>query len=253
MKGCFIAIPAYTGQIDITAATSLMRARDEASAMGWPCVVESHALNCYLPLVRNILVAKFLASDMTDMLFWDTDIATAPGAFTRLMSHEVDVVAGAYRWRKDPEGYALQSQKPITLADIGPNELIALDGVPSGFLRITRAAIERMTAHFPELWCEDRHHGRIAWLFDCELGSDHLYYGEDFVFCRRWREAGGTVFVDPFLPIFHTGAKTFYGKYVDHLRRESAARMGQSELNAQRARLAEKMRMLDWAWPVAAE
>ena len=253
-RSVFVAVPCYTGQIEITTANSIMRARDEAAAMGWGCAVEFQPLNCYLPLVRNILVAKFIKSGMTDLLFWDSDIATVPGAFTRLFSHDVDLVAAAYRWRKDPEGYALQSREPITLGGIGDDGLLTIDGAPTGFMRITRAAVDSMIAHFPDLWATDQHHeGRFPWLFDCEFGRDHCYHGEDFVFCRRFRQAGGTVYVDPHIPIFHTGPKTFYGKFADYLRREAAGRMTPSELDSARQRLAEKMRMLDWAWPAAAE
>lgn len=252
-RSVFVAVPCYTGQIEITTANSIMRARDEAAAMGWGCAVEFQPLNCYLPLVRNILVAKFIKSGMTDLVFWDGDIAAAPGGFARLLSHRVDVVAAAYRWRKDPEGYALQSAKPITLSSVGEDGLIQLDGVPAGFLRITRAAVDRMTAHFPDLWATDQHHEEpFPWLFDCELGPEHRYHGEDFVFCRRFREAGGKVYVDPHIPIFHTGPKTFYGKFVNYLRRDAAARTPASELDAARERLAEKMRALDWAWPAVA-
>jgi hypothetical protein len=245
-RSIFIAVPCYSGQIECTTANSLMRARDEVTVLGWPCTVEFRPLDSLLPRARNVMLTDFVKSGMTDLVFWDADISVPPGAFSQLLSHDVEFVAGAYRWRKDPEGYAIQSPAPLSLDDIRPSGLIEVHGTPAGFMRITRAAVDRMTAHFPDLYVDDRELGRLIWLFDQEY-RDHQYYSEDFLFCRRFREAGGTVWVDPNLAIFHTGSKTFFGRYSDYLARKGVT---PQRLDDARARLRARIAEIDpGAWP----
>ena len=234
-RSVFVAVPTYSGEISAPAATSLMRARDEAIAAGWDCTVNFRALDSMLPRCRNVMLTDFLRSGATDFVFWDADIATAPGAFARLLAHAVDFVGGLYRCRSDPERYIFR-KLPGALAEDPRTGLVEVEGIGTGFMRVTRAAVERMIAAFPDLWVDDRAAGRLVWLFDFEL-RDHEYYSEDFVFCRRWRETGGKVWVDPDLPFHHIGAKTFSGRFADAWRRSLAARTSAEDLAAAQAAL----------------
>jgi hypothetical protein len=63
--------------------------------------------------------------------------------------------------------------------------------------------------------------GDLAYaLFDTVL-EDGGYWGEDYVFCRRWGAIGGETFVDPSIAFRHVGMKAFAGRLGDHL--ESAS------------------------------
>ncbi len=228
-KSVFVAVPAYN---DIAAPTliSLLRARDEAIAAGWQCDIHVRPGDSMIHLARNVALTKFLASKATDILFWDADIATAPGGFTRLMSHPVDFVGGAYRFRSDPEDYPVRWQGELT-ADPATKLLTNPGlGLPAGFLRVTRAAVERMAAAFPDLWVKERDGRKLLWLFDF-LMIDHEAFSEDFVFCQRWRDIGGAVWLDPSLALHHTGSKTFSGVYSHFLGRQLAARTTKQDLD----------------------
>ena len=249
-RSVYIAIPTYSGSVDCTTCNSLIRARDEALAAGWKVTLEFRPLDSLLPRARNVMLTNFIKSNMTDLVFWDADISAAPGDFMRLLSHEVHFVAGATRFRSDPEGYPIQTFKAVTLDDIGPNGLIPVDGTPAGFMRVTRFAIDLMMAKFPDLYVDDAKLGQLVWLFDYDYRG-HQYYSEDFEFCRLFREAGGTVWVDPDLRLFHTGSKTFFGCYRDWLARKGVS---PERLADARARLKAKLAEIDPdAWTVAAE
>jgi hypothetical protein len=43
---------------------------------------------------------------------------------------------------------------------------------------------------------------------------DHRLYSEDYNFCRRWREIGGTCWVDPDQTLHHIGTKVFSGNLM---------------------------------------
>jgi len=47
--------------------------------------------------------------------------------------------------------------------------------------------------------------------FDNGVTEENRYVGEDFIFCRRVREAGGTVWGCPWLRITHSGTFDFVG------------------------------------------
>ncbi|MFZ1109855.1 MAG: hypothetical protein WAN43_16090 [Rhodomicrobium sp.] len=237
-KSIFIAVPAY-GDIAPPTMISLLRARDEARQAGWQCDIHIRPGDSMIHRARNAQLTEFLASDATDLLFWDADIAAAPGVFTRLMSHPVDFVGGAYRFRSGPEDYPIRWRGTLT-ADPATRLLTNPGlGLPAGFLRVTRAAIERMIAFFPDLWVRERDGSRLLWLFDF-LMIDHEAFSEDFIFCQRWREAGGAVWLDPSLLLHHTGSRTVSGAYTHFLGRQLAARTTKEEL-------AEAQRTLDSA------
>jgi hypothetical protein len=228
-KSVFVAVPAY-GDIAPPTMISLFRARDEARQAGWQCEIHIRPGDSMIHRARNAQITAFLASDASDMVFWDADIAAAPGAFLRLISHPVDFVGGAYRFRSDPEDYPIRWRGALT-ADPATRLLTNPGlGLPAGFLRITRKAIERMTAFFPDLWVRERDGSRLTWLFDF-LVVDHEAFSEDFIFCQRFREAGGTVWLDPSLLLHHSGSKTFTGAYTHFLGRQLAARTTKADLD----------------------
>ena len=229
-----IAVPCYSGEVVGHAMLSILRAVEEGREQGWRVDVSIRPLDSLLARARNVMLTEFLASGADDLLWWDADLAAAPGAFTRLMSHRVDCVAGAYPARSDPERYALNLA--AASAPDPATGLRRIEGVGAGFLRVTRAAVERTAAHFPGLWCNDRQAGRLVWLFDGLL-IDHEYWGEDMIFCRRCIEAGVEAWLDPELTFHHFGMKAFSGCFGAYERRRAAAAITPAELAEERTLL----------------
>lgn len=44
------------------------------------------------------------------------------------------------------------------------------------------------------------------------------YLAEDYAFCRRWRDIGGKVFVDPLCKLGHLGQHMYRGNLAESLR-----------------------------------
>jgi hypothetical protein len=235
MRKVQIAIPSYNGEIGAATMQSVLHAMREAEAAGWEARLDIRPRDSFPPRARNHLVQNFLDSDSSDMVFWDADIATTPGAFTALLSHDVDVVGGVYRLRQEPERYPVRPLPGGALEEDPATGLIEVEGIATGFLRISRAAILRTIAHFPDLWADER--GRkVPWLFDYEI-REHKFWSEDYVFCARFRAAGGRVFADPALAFVHTGPQDFIGAWARELGRRRAARINPLELMAANARV----------------
>jgi len=165
---------------------------------------------------RNVCVAKFLESDCTDLFFLDSDVACGPGAFSRIMKHPVDLVAGVYRVKSETVRYPVEWLGPGDLWADPATGLLEVRDVPFGFVRLTRAAVEKMVeAHKDEWFTAAGAESLKCWLlFNTEV-KDNRFWGEDFYFCRQWRELGGKVWVDPEIPLQHIDAEGT--PYIGHL------------------------------------
>lgn len=215
MKGVWVAIPAYSSSISVQTANALNVEMIKFFDTDTPMAVVFHAGNAIITRCRNCMVMDFLASNpesFTDMLFLDDDVAFEPGAIRRLLDHPVDIVGGAYPYRRDPIGF------PIKLNDSNIQDrdektgLMKVAGLPAGFLKISRHALETIMARFPDHW----HHEHTvaqgkAWRFFEFIVRDHKLYGEDFAFCALAREAGFDIWCDPDITLNHVGPKVFTG------------------------------------------
>jgi hypothetical protein len=218
MQSVAIALLSYRASPDVLTMFALRQAEQELVAAGIACDVIPYSGNSILPQARNEIVAAFLESKHTDLVMVDDDVAWHAGAMLRLVRHPVDLVGGIYPGRCDPEAYKVRwdTARPHLVAD-PENGLLELAAVPTGFLRFTRACLTKMVAAHPHLeYVADSGRTEVA-LFDFEL-RERRYWGEDFTFCRRWREIGGRVWCDPEITFAHVGRKVFFGHFGNWLR-----------------------------------
>ena len=78
--------------------------------------------------------------------------------------------------------------------------------IPAGFMLLKRCVIEKMIQKHPETRFEpkDKKNPSGYALFNTEIYEGE-FWGEDFVFCRRAREAGVEIWVDPMIQFDHAG------------------------------------------------
>lgn len=215
MRHLFVAIPGYDGRIWIPTMQSLFHSLWALQGVRieiYPILFE--AMICQ---TRARLMSHFLASGATDMLFTDTDLMWPVNAIERILSHPVDVVAADYPRRMEPICYStkfLPKEGGGWHTERTETGLIEVEGVPTGFMRLTRQAVMRMIKAYPEQEFKDPdlpdNHGHH--LFDHQLVDGKLW-GEDYSFCRRYRAIGGKVFVDPGIELQHFGFKPYAGNF----------------------------------------
>lgn len=216
----WIAIPAYTGTIHMGTMRSVIADMLAFADRGDKVTIFDESGNAMIGDCRALIVAKFLEGDGTDLVFVDSDVSWEAGALLKLVDQPVDFVAGIYPQRKDPINYCVRwkADKAELWAD-PETGLLEVEGVPAGFMRLTRAMLERMVAHYPDtaFHC-DPAKDQTAWaLFDPHR-IGRIKFGEDYSFCRRWTDIGGKVWVDPEIRMGHCGNKTFIGSLGDWLR-----------------------------------
>lgn len=169
---------------------------------------------------RGLIVTKFLEGDGTDLVFVDWDVVWEAGALLKLVDAPVDFVAGLYPQRRDPLNFCVSmfddGREMWADPDTGLLEVV---GVPAGFMRMSRAMLEKMVAQYADTQFHcDQAPNQTAYDLFGPYRIGRLKFGEDYAFCRRWRDIGGKVWVDPEIHMGHVGNKTFTGRAGDWLR-----------------------------------
>ena len=216
----FIATPCLDGNVNAHYTASLVRTLSALQQRGWRWPrIDFEIGNSLIADARNKLVARFLASDCSDLVFIDSDLSWSAEELLRLASFDVPFVAGVYqRKSRSKIDFAVKFGPAIAMDAQG---LIAVDRVGTGFMRLRRDCIEKMVAAHPELRL--RHPSQpddpnFHALFDTGI-VDGEFVGEDFLFCDRWRALGGRVLVDPAMNFGHHGAAAYDEPLLKYLQK----------------------------------
>lgn len=138
---------------------------------------------------RNACVRKFLETDCTHLVFWDSDTIATMGALKKLLEADKPVI-GATIYQKGgehtpcfgewmPEQRRYRAKIPFTY-----NQIRQVDIVGTGFMLIKREVLEQLED--PWFQCHERGN---AW--------------EDIYFCLKCKDAGIPVYVDTGLHLGH--------------------------------------------------
>jgi len=178
-------------------------------------------LGCpYISAARATMTRKALDAEADVIVYLDYDLSWRPEDLLRLLETQGDVVAGLYRFKKEPEEYMGVLQTDAEgYPRVRSDGAIAAEKVPAGFLKVTSAAIGRFMRAYPHLVYGVPYRPAVD-LFN-HGAIDGTWYGEDYAFCKRWRECGGDLWVVPNLDIaHHAGDQVYPGNYHQFLRRQ---------------------------------
>lgn len=226
----YVAIPALDAKIHFSTMKCLMEATFDALLDG--TVLQFQTYNeAPISHARNMAVADFRAGDCDDLFFVDADVAWETGAMQRVLRRPAQIVCGCYPHRAiigfDSESYPIMwdegqavliARDPVTLkpADDG---LLSIKGTGSGFLRVTRAAIDAMVEKYSDEWyyCKKVVGGKVPALFSFDR-PNHQAWSEDMTFFGKWRAMGGTVWLEPDIDFMHFGETGFGGNVAKWLK-----------------------------------
>ena len=244
----FIATPCYGGQLNEPYFRSVIKMMTFFNQHQIPLAFGTIANESLVTRARNVLLAYFLNSDYTHLLFIDADIEFQVEDVLKLYAHNKDVVVGAYpkkgvAWDRIKSNLADPNNKEKVLTDreiaafgsdyainfkfidketktIGvENGLIKLHDAGTGFMMIKREAILKMIKAYPEFKYNNDVNinnadlkDQFYALFDTMIDPiDRRYLSEDYTFCRRWQEIGGDIWLDPSISLNHYGHFCFQG------------------------------------------
>lgn len=189
MKSVYIGIPAYGG-VEAEFLNSVLAGVLVCQAAGWDIEYEVLPGCSLIAKARNQITDRFLASGRDCLLFLDADLVFDAGDMLKLLERPEDVIGSAYVQKNGLAKYNVRPLYPLNES----NGAWECEGIATGFLKISREAFARTPKPYfetPEI--------------------DGETWGEDFYFCRKHREAGGSVWMLP-ARIGHVGKFTYWGK-----------------------------------------
>lgn len=245
-----LATPSY-GAVEPGYAFAIFESAAALAEAGITCEYAILAGNCHVDDSRNSLVKTFLGSDCTDLVFLDGDLRWEAKDLLALLSFDRDVVASGYPLKDDDEEFTIEFLPGEIWSD--RDGLIEVEAVPTGFLRIRRHVLE-LLASKAQKYVSKEGDDPTPLIFERTM-EDGRRWGGDYTFCRKWRAAGGKVYVAPQPCLQHAGTKEWAGSLASYLRRKNgialAAGLAAIREGREDARLLNDM-ITEWENPYAA-
>ena len=217
-----IGTPCYDGKIEVWHANSLVQTIKVAPQLGIEVVPIWLSYDALVQRARNDLMAIMLEGMFDDIVFIDADIDWNPEDFFKLLNHPVDVVGGTYRKKGDAEMYVakiLDHTKPVN----SQTGLYSTDGLGTGFLRMSRKAVQYLWDNSTPY--EEKDQGKVRrWIFDV-IVKDNDLISEDILVCQKLKDGGFDIWLDTTITCGHTGMKRYTGDFAawfDQLRNRPA-------------------------------
>ncbi len=219
MKKVVFCIPTVSRPYQVC-LDSLKASVPVINAAGWEDASTYEIGNPYISAARMAMLRRAIETNADAVVFIDHDLSWRPEDMLSLLDAEGDVVAGTYRFKREPEEYM-----GALLPGIDGTPQVRSDGcilahcIPAGFLRITRAGINKFMYHYPKLQYLEQ--GTLCVdLFNHGV-HEGVWYGEDYAFSRNWNEKCGQIWIDPRLRINHHTADAMYpGDFHSYLLRQ---------------------------------
>lgn len=205
---CF-ATPAFGGKFDMQYVRSLTYSAVRLREFGIDFFTVFVTNDSLIHKARNNIVRSFLQeTTASHLLFADADMGWDPDAVLRLLSHEKDVVAAAGIRKEDPISFCYRPHVDNHICN--ETGCWKVESVGTGFMLIARHVIEKMIEAHPELKHVDAKGQEFHALFYNEL-RDGKDWSEDYTFCKRWGDLGGSIWMDPTVSLEHVGGKVWSG------------------------------------------
>ena len=235
-----IGTPCYGGQVFQGFMESIISLMGYAARNDFDVSLALLGGDSLITRSRNKLVATFLdMPQATHLLFIDADISFYPEDIHRMLKFNHDVVAGMYPVKNLDWAQVKKRMTPDMPEDKMAEAGLHFVGLPcpekereerdgfvtgvyagTGFMLIRRSCLERMILAYPQTKYDVAHVYPMPKvrsphqyaLFDCIIEPEtNIYLSEDFTFCRRWRDIGGKIWLDPKSRLAHYGSYRFQG------------------------------------------
>jgi hypothetical protein len=205
MPSILFCTPCYGGMVTAQHFQSCMNLKEELTKLG---VAHDWLIGWNESLItraRNEMTATFLGSEHSHMMWIDADIDFSPDDVAKLWNLGVEIAVGAYSMKRaDMPLSAWRNGKLIKLEEC-PREPFEVCYAGTGFMLLARTAIEKLAAHSESY---EGPHGRVPAIYLTPIHNDG-FESEDYHMCRRWREIGGKIIVDPSIKLGHWGQSRY--------------------------------------------
>lgn len=188
---------------------------------GWDHAMVTEIGCPYISGARAAMLRKALDAQADVIVFIDHDLSWSPDALLKLIEAKGDVVAGLYRFKKDGEPHymGVLDDNADGSPKVRDDGCIKATRVPAGFLKVTKEAVGKFMAKYPELVYGPAYNPSVD-LFN-HGAHKGAWWGEDYAFSRNWLDAGGEIWIVPDIDLHHhTADKKYAGNYHEFLLRQ---------------------------------
>lgn len=241
MVKLFLSTPCYGGLCLEKYMKSIVNLQMLLMREGVQLMLDTTENESLVHRARNVSIGRFMQKTDADyFMFIDADVEFDANSVLRLLrsGHEVSVAVYPKKvvmWDQAREAVENGDERNMALlssslvANIGATRRSVVNGFvevldgPTGFMMISREALDKMHEHYPELNCKNDHQNRdfdeYCALFDCMIDPESKrYLSEDYAFCRRWQQMGGKIYADCNTTLGHVGNLPFSGCLNDRLK-----------------------------------
>jgi hypothetical protein len=219
-KHIFVATPAFNNKVNTEFALSLIALNILLKENGVSITNTLNSSGSLLVAERNRIVEDFYRSEATHLLCIDSDLGFPAEAVLAMLNADKEFIAGVYPARSEDKTneYLIRPKLNDNSIIVQEGHLLSAEYIPAGFMLLSRSAVQKMRDKFPELYYQPRMEERKdehAYLFFNTEVYEGEFWGEDYVFCRRAREAGIDIWVDPLIQFDHNGK---IGMLFEHMK-----------------------------------
>jgi len=252
MVKILIATPCFNNQLYTSYFHSIIKMIDFLNKVNIQFDIATTGNESLVTRGRNYFVSLFLSNPCyTHLLFIDADIGFNPVSIVRMINADKEIIAGAYpkksiQWDKLEDFYSSSFTNKLSFAQEITNDyavnlkryeldepnlklengFLQVAYAATGFMLIQRKVFETMMIKFPNLKYTNDVQGYMNGgnseyfysFFDCIIDeTSKRYLSEDYAFCKRWVELGGSIWLDLACTLNHFGSFEFKGNYLKHL------------------------------------
>ena len=239
--------PCFGGMLHIGYFQSMLELSGNFTKLGIPFEVCTIGNESLIQRARNGIVAKFMADDTaTHLMFIDADITFSWVSIVKLLLGNKELSGGCYpkkcfNWdkikhhnQKNPNMkedelmaksldyvfnpiYHQQGNQVVIRLE---NGMAQVKDIGTGFMLIQKSVIRKMIAKYPDTKYKNNVAGYgianmneyFYSLFDCCIDPvSRVYLSEDYLFCKRWIDIGGELWLDINTNLNHTGIIDYKG------------------------------------------
>lgn len=228
-----VGTPMYGGQCNSEYAQSIMELRESMQKYDHTVTCVFLGNESLVQRARNTIVWHFLNSDASHLLFMDADQKFRPGDVAKMLKADKDIIGGpvpmkGINWDRVRQGAVLNHPELHTLTGIfnvnkldghdmvKPDEPFQVKHIGTGFMLIKRDVFSKLQQHvdyYTNGGSTIPPGEKVYNFFDTGV-VDHEFLSEDYWFCNKYREIGGTVWAAPWCQVGHFGSYLFSGQYA---------------------------------------
>ncbi len=214
-----IGLPMYGGAGGLT-VRSLLSLQAALLNAGHNVFFDIESGGSIITKVRNRIARRFLESGNDYLVFIDSDMVFDAKDVLKLVESDADVCCLNYlfkrpntKWTSRPE---LDKEGQVQAIREKGSVWVKSEACGTGLTAIHRRAMVKMADNYNKLEYDDDGEQTLA-LFDFAVINGH-YYGEDYLFCKRWKDIGGDIWTLTDATVGHLGETSYTGNYYDYLK-----------------------------------